>query len=70
VSRKISITIDDNISDEKAVELIKRVIGNGRVSTKYSKEDCYAYISHIDFKYWVYADLTKKGNDTFKVLLR
>jgi hypothetical protein len=70
VSRKISITIDDDISDLLAMALVHRVTIDGRQSSKYTEKDCYAYASNINDKYWVYADLTKKGNDTFKVLLR
>jgi hypothetical protein len=67
VSRRITITIDDGIDDEEAIDLVHTVIEGGRISN-YETQYCYA----TTFRYGpiVYADKTRTGNDTFRVWRR
>jgi len=70
--RRINITIHgDNVSDERAVGLVWRVIGDGRVSNRGAG---YCYVTTFEnqdtgVRTTVQAEKTKAGSDTFAVYI-
>lgn len=63
-NRKISININDCLSDEIAVDSVLKVIQEGKISNNGTQ---YCFVSIIDKSFYVYANLTKKGNYSFTV---
>ena len=59
--RKIYITINNDITDEQALELVLEVIKQGRIS---NNNKCYCYCTKIGNNL-ILAD--KKKNDTFRI---
>lgn len=63
--RRLTINIDDHVTDATALDCVKKVVEQGRISANGS---CYCYVTQIP--YWnivVYAERTRAGNDTFRV---
>ncbi len=63
VARRMNINIYDDIPDKRALELVTRVVQEGRISN-----DDKQYCLLIQFgKETVVTDLTRAGHDTFYV---
>jgi hypothetical protein len=63
---KIIIKIDDEVDEIRAMEMIRKVIGMGRVSeTKYGATFCF--VTSFKDRSHVYCDRTKTGTDTIRV---
>lgn len=64
MSRRITITIDDDISDGESLDMIRRVVAGGRVSKNGTR---YCYLTTWPGGRAAGAELTRTGADTFKV---
>jgi len=62
--RRINISVEEGITDEEAAASILAVIRQGRIS---NDEKSYCYVTTLSNKITVAADLTRTGNDTFRV---
>ncbi|MFH1186154.1 MAG: hypothetical protein V1755_14115 [Chloroflexota bacterium] len=63
--RRITINIDDNITDLDAVHAVMIVVNGGRIS---KDKTCYCYLTTLRGGVSVAAGLTKAGNDIFTVI--
>lgn len=63
--RRITISVADDVPDLVAIEKVRRVIENGRMS---DDGKCYCYLTSFEVsKIVVVAHLTRTGNDAFHV---
>jgi hypothetical protein len=63
---RIIINIQEGIDPREAVSRVVSVMREGRVSGSGDREQ-YCYVTTWKSGYIVYADLTRKGHDTFRV---
>lgn len=64
---RMTITIDDTVDDLTAAWAVTNVIKQGRISENKNGR-CYCFVTIFKNDVKVYADRTKSGTDTFKVM--
>ena len=66
--RRIIINIGEGVDDNEAMEAVKSVVADGRISGSDGKKQ-YCYVTTFTNGGTVVAGLTRSGNDTFMVYM-
>lgn len=64
---KMTTTIDDTVDDLTAAYAVLKVVQQGRISENKNGR-CYCFVTTFKNGVKVFADRTKSGTDTFKVM--